>query len=110
MKKFNSPNKLAAAVSDFTCDAVNDKIDSSTPLTRINLLPVKWFILIIIFFRNSHVKSHHKVTKMISTLTTEWAPTVNVISFKLETDASLIIKKSAKYFDQGVKARDQYFF
>jgi len=40
---------------------------------------------------------------MISTLTTEWAPTVNVISFKLETDASLIIKKSAKYFDQGVK-------
>ena len=45
---------------------------------------------------------------MISTLTSKWAPTVNVISFKLETDASLIIKKSAKYFDQGVKARDQH--
>ena len=67
-------------MSDFTCEAETEKIDSSREMNQIRLFPVK---------------------KVISTLTTEWAPSVNTISFKLETDESLIIKKSKKYFDQG---------
>ena len=75
--------QLAAAVSDFTCTAEPGKIDSSVALSQIKLEPV---------------------VKVITKVTRTWAPNVTTISFKLETDESLIVRKAAKYFDQGVGA------
>lgn len=72
---------LAAAVSDFTCKSKTSKIDSSEDFSSIEL---------------------EKVPKLISTLTGTWAPTVSIFSFKLETDEEKIVKKSQKYFSQGV--------
>ena len=44
------------------------------------------------------------VVKVITKVTQKWAPKTTVISFKLETDETLIVRKAAKYFDQGVGA------
>ena len=74
---------LAAAVSDFdVCQSANQKIDSSSSFSEIKL---------------------KKVEKVISKLTSSWAPLVATFSFKLETNENLILKKSEKYFQQGVK-------
>ena len=74
---------LAAAVSDFdVCESANQKIDSSSSFSEIKL---------------------KKVEKVISKLTSSWAPQAATFSFKLETNENLILKKSEKYFEQGVK-------
>ena len=74
---------LAAAVSDFdVCESANQKIDSSSSFSEIKL---------------------KKVEKVISKLTSSWAPLAVTFSFKLETNEDLILKKSEKYFQQGVK-------
>ena len=57
---------LAAAVSDFdVCESANQKIDSSSSFSEIKL---------------------KKVEKVISKLTSSWAPQAATFSFKLETN------------------------
>lgn len=73
---------LAAAVSDFVCKSTSSKIDSSEDFSVIEL---------------------DKVPKLVKTLTSQWAPSVDTFSFKLETDENKIEGKARKYFDQGVK-------
>ena len=84
VESLESPRKmifLAAAVSDFTCKSKSSKIDSSEEFSSIEL---------------------EKVPKLISTLSETWAPSVEIFSFKLETDEEKILKKAQKYFAQGV--------
>jgi len=74
---------LAAAVADFVCkSATSQKIDSSATFSAIQL---------------------DKVPKMIRPLTSQWAPSVDTFSFKLETDEQKIVQKAQKYFEQGVR-------
>ncbi|WIA37406.1 hypothetical protein OEZ86_014331 [Tetradesmus obliquus] len=73
---------LAAAVSDFYVpwsQLVEHKIQSSDGPLVLQL---------------------HKVPKMLYSLRHEWAPKCMVVSFKLETDESILVKKAAGALDK----------
>ena len=77
-KKSNVMLYLAAAVSDFylpASDMMEHKIQSSEGAPKIEL---------------------QLVPKILAPLVSDWVPQAFVISFKLETDESILIKKSKK--------------